>query len=317
MAKVVANTRCTVDVPVEAAPWSPWLRRAHVTRYQPDSAVGELRRIRDWELVLQLQGESWVWWERLGASEPVPPGSLFLVAPGEVHAQGPVGEHLAVHFDLIANPSLVMPFMVETLPAFRRRVDSPARLRWRLRTPSGILHEIPAVTHPAAPQAWRERLMPLVRQCLMRHDHEPAFRLQATGIIASALHDLAGESGRIIEEHTSADSDLALQLSFLDLGSRRWTVPALARRLGMSESSFRTAFRRLTPQPPRAWLEERRFEHARHLLLTTTRPIGRIAAACGYDDPFHFSRVCRRLTGQSPSDLREQGGSSSGAHSPV
>lgn len=96
-------------------------------------------------------------------------------------------------------------------------------------------------------------------------------------------------------------------LSFLDLDGQRWTVAGLARRAGLGETAFRAAFRRLTGESPRAWLEHQRFERARHQLLTSTLAINRIAVACGYDDPFHFSRVCRRLTGMGPRELRQKG----------
>jgi AraC-like DNA-binding protein len=294
------------DIPVGPLPWSPWLRLAHLNRSTSGSTAA-LRRLRDWELILQLDGASWVWWERLGASSALPPGSMLLIPPGEAHAQGQVGEHLAVHFDFAAQPDLAAFTMIERLGTTRRRADSSTRLRWRLRSTSEVLHSIPAVTQLSAPDAWRERLMPLVRQWLLRQHSTPAARLQAAGIIATAVHDLANESEPEPDDPTRPTSGLSHLLSFLDLDSRRWTVAGLARRAGMGETAFRAAFRRLTDQSPRAWLEQRRFDRARHLLLSTSRSIARIAAACGYDDPFHFSRVCKRLTGCSPRQLRQQG----------
>lgn len=297
-----------MDIPVGPLPWSPWLRLAHVMAYPAGGdGAGVLRRLRDWELVLQLDGDAWIWWERLRCSTPAPRGSMLLIPPGEAHVQGQVGEHLAVHFDLHARPDVDATRMIERIGERRRRMDGAARPLWRLAAPEGAVHAIPAVTRLAAPEAWRERLTPLVRQWLVRAHATPAARLQAAGILATALHDLAGESEPAADERAAPGADLSSVLSLLDLDGRRWTVAGLARRAGMGETAFRAAFHRLTGRPPRAWLEQRRFERARHLLLSTDRPIARIAAACGYDDPFHFSRVCRRLTDLSPRRLRQQG----------
>lgn len=304
-ASSVEHGYSVVDVAVGAQPWTPWLRLAHVMSHASE-IDGVLRRLRDWELVLQLSGDTWVWWERTRCSVPLPAGSMLLIPPGETHAQAQIGDHLAVHFDLHAQPAIDATRMIERIGGRRRRADGGCELRWRLVAPEGTVHTIPAVTRLSAPEAWRERLMPLVRQWLVRDHATPASRLQASGILASALHDLAAESEPDEHERANPGSSLSALLSFLDLDSRRWTVAGMARRAGMGETAFRAAFQRLTGRPPRAWLEQRRFERARHLLLSTDRPIARIAAACGYDDPFHFSRVCRRLTGQSPRNLRRQ-----------
>lgn len=296
-----------VTVPIPDPPWSPWLRLAHVAGYSTVERTAALRRLRDWELVLQLGGEAWIWWERLGCSQPLPPGHLLLIPPGEVHAQGQSGSHIAVHFDLQAQPYLEPMAMIERLPGTRRRADGAVAPWWRLHAPGGELALLPAVTRLAAPEAWRERFAPLIRHWLLRQHGAPAARLQAAGILASALHDLIGEHEPDPAAPGAADRDLSRLLSHLDLDGRRWTVAGLARRAGLGETAFRTAFHRLFGMAPRTWLERHRFERARHQLLTTSRPIHRIAAACGWDDPFHFSRVCRRLTGLGPRELRRKG----------
>ncbi len=116
------------DIPVSDPPWSPWLRLAHLSGYAGNEPGAPLRRLRDWEMVLQLSGESWVWWERLRASEPLLPGHLLLIPPGEAHTQGPIGNHIAVHFDLAAQPQLIAFDMLEPLGGERRRADGAKRL---------------------------------------------------------------------------------------------------------------------------------------------------------------------------------------------
>jgi AraC family transcriptional regulator of arabinose operon len=48
-------------------------------------------------------------------------------------------------------------------------------------------------------------------------------------------------------------------------------------------------------RPPGRYLEERRIERAARALVETNLKILRIADAEGYSDPYHFSRVFRRL----------------------
>jgi len=79
---------------------------------------------------------------------------------------------------------------------------------------------------------------------------------------------------------------------------------ALARRSGMSRTRFHERFQRALGMAPMQYVRHLRVEKAKELLLTTALPVGEVAAAVGYDDPFHFSRVFRGLAGNSPTDYR-------------
>jgi hypothetical protein len=49
-------------IQIAPPPFSPWLRLAHVAQWGPGAAFGQgtRRRLRDWKLLLQLTGESWL-----------------------------------------------------------------------------------------------------------------------------------------------------------------------------------------------------------------------------------------------------------------
>ena len=47
-----------------------------------------------------------------------------------------------------------------------------------------------------------------------------------------------------------------------------------------------------------------RVEHARKLLAEPTLSIKEVAAACGFADPYHFSKVFRKIDGLPPSEYR-------------
>lgn len=79
---------------------------------------------------------------------------------------------------------------------------------------------------------------------------------------------------------------------------------ALARRIGLGASQLRRLFAARYGISPGAWLMRLRLERARDLLATTDLAVGEVAHACGYEDPFWFSRAFRREVGISPQAWR-------------
>jgi transcriptional regulator GlxA family with amidase domain len=54
-----------------------------------------------------------------------------------------------------------------------------------------------------------------------------------------------------------------------------------------------------------AYLRHRRVDAARLLLADVDLSIKEIAVRCGFDDPYHFSKVFHQIDGLSASDYRE------------
>jgi AraC family transcriptional regulator of arabinose operon len=90
------------------------------------------------------------------------------------------------------------------------------------------------------------------------------------------------------------------------------TLPALARRAGLSRSQFCALFRAGLGRSPAQYVEERRLELARFYLSTTTQSVAQIAARTGFESPFYFSRRFRRQFGRSPRAHRNTTGRSPG-----
>jgi AraC-like DNA-binding protein len=74
----------------------------------------------------------------------------------------------------------------------------------------------------------------------------------------------------------------------------------VARQAGLSAVQFRRRFTAVYGCTPRTWAERRRLDRACRLLRSGAS-VGTTATACGYADPFHFSRVFRRVIGCAPS----------------
>ena len=82
------------------------------------------------------------------------------------------------------------------------------------------------------------------------------------------------------------------------------TVPALARRAGMSPRNFARAFRREIGVTPAAYVEAQRVEAARRLLETTARSVAEVAAACGFPRVETMHRAFRRVLHVPPAQYR-------------
>jgi AraC-like DNA-binding protein len=81
---------------------------------------------------------------------------------------------------------------------------------------------------------------------------------------------------------------------------------ALARIAGLSPSRFHELFLAVMRESPMAYLQRRRVQRAQQLLVGGGPSVGEVAAAVGFADPFHFSRVFKRVTGQSPNRYRAE-----------
>ena len=85
----------------------------------------------------------------------------------------------------------------------------------------------------------------------------------------------------------------------------RWEIADAA---GVSEDYLSRVFRQELGLSPWEYLNRYRVLQATQQLRHTSDPVGHVARQVGFKDPAYFSRVFRKLTGQSPSAYREQSG---------
>jgi AraC family transcriptional regulator of arabinose operon len=83
-------------------------------------------------------------------------------------------------------------------------------------------------------------------------------------------------------------------------------VEELAHTAGLSASRFAHLFRDVMGLTPMKFLEVRRVEKAKHLLLTTDLPVQEIGYAVGFPNAQHFAVRFNKLTGQSPRAFRKK-----------
>ncbi|GAB5378514.1 MAG: AraC family transcriptional regulator [Acuticoccus sp.] len=98
-----------------------------------------------------------------------------------------------------------------------------------------------------------------------------------------------------------ADARLGPALRAIHAAPReRWTVAGLARRAGLSRSTFYTRFNRVVGVPPMRYLEGWRMTLARHMLRGRQHSIAEVGAAVGYGSASAFSMAFTRHVGLPP-----------------
>ncbi len=85
-----------------------------------------------------------------------------------------------------------------------------------------------------------------------------------------------------------------------------WTLEALARKAGMSRTSFTQRFRERLGSTPMAYVTRWRLQRARQLLVDSEQPVAAIAAFAGYGSEAAFSKAFARSYGQPPATYRRR-----------
>jgi AraC-like DNA-binding protein len=74
----------------------------------------------------------------------------------------------------------------------------------------------------------------------------------------------------------------------------------LATVVRLNPAYFCRVFRESFGEPPLQYICRRRVERAQELMLSTDTSLSQIAFDCGFSDQAHFSRLFRRLAGDTP-----------------
>jgi AraC-like DNA-binding protein/quercetin dioxygenase-like cupin family protein len=80
----------------------------------------------------------------------------------------------------------------------------------------------------------------------------------------------------------------------------------LAACLRCSEPTVTRLFRAQAQLSPVNWINQARVRRARHLLTTTRLPVAEIGRLVGVPDPFYFSKLFKKWTGESPLAYRRR-----------
>jgi AraC-like DNA-binding protein len=89
--------------------------------------------------------------------------------------------------------------------------------------------------------------------------------------------------------------------------ARQWSVPELARKVGVSRTILGERFSDSLGEPPMKYLAQWRLQLAANLLRRSSETLAEIAGRVGYQSEAAFSRAFKRGLGESPAAFRASG----------
>ena len=179
-------------------------------------------------------------------------------------------------------------------------------------TPSGLSWLPPLVVVGAADNGlgrWLDPMLDLVRGQRSQSPGDAAVMAKVADVfLADVLrHYLATSQGPmpVLTDLPIEDTAIAEAVGLMHAHSgEQWTLASLARQAGMSRSSFTGRFQAAVGAAPIAYLTRLRLARAAGNLAASTRPLGEIARAAGYDNESSFSKAFARHYGQPPGAYR-------------
>jgi transcriptional regulator GlxA family with amidase domain len=114
----------------------------------------------------------------------------------------------------------------------------------------------------------------------------------------------------LVDHH---DPDVTRAIGYLDShATSPITMPALSRKLAVSERTLARKFQSQVGMSPLAYLQSRRVAQAKQLLASSSLALDRIVERCGYEDVASFRKLFTRLVGMTPREYRSRFATSSG-----
>ena len=248
----------------------------------PAGATFGPRALRDWEFVWMIEGDAL--YRRGGESVSAPAGSVVLCRPGATDffrwdARRRT-RHAYFHFEIVG-----------ALPS-----EWPAPDAWPLVRPADADGDLlrPLFRH-------------LVAAAAPEHADPTLTRLLAHALLA-AFATGQTTSGSVESERPPAPVERAMA----HIAERLDESPADAVPLSeLAEAACVTPeylcrlFRSATGRTPAETVRLARLDRSAQLLSRTNYSVGEVARLCGFESPFHFSRLFRRTFGQSPREYRQ------------
>lgn len=157
---------------------------------------------------------------------------------------------------------------------------------------------------PISPPAQRRRALIDQARALAHTDSArsaPSLRLLGGALSLIATLDLADGLARPVIPRREVR--VTVEAMRADI-TRRWTATDLSRAVSLSHSQLVRLFNAAFGEPPITVLQRLRAEHLASLLLTTNWSVQRCAAAVGWNDAGHASRMMIRFHGLTPSRYR-------------
>lgn len=230
-------------------------------------------------------------------------GDIAMVLSGEAHAlrlssgDRPIGIPLLENGEAVDSPPT---FFLGDAPVAARLLSARLKVRW----PGG---RAPRRIPPLLRSSMNEGLIAfdrLIPACRSAGGASLLTRM-ATMVFVNAFR--ADPSCQDLFNAAASDDPVARALRFIEMHPfHRWTVDILARKVGMSRSSFAARFASQTGMTPMEALTAQRMRHAAELLEKTGLKVCEIAERVGYASEAGFHHRFTAHFGLPPGQWRRQ-----------
>jgi AraC-like DNA-binding protein len=225
------------------------------------------------------------------------------------------GQEYALDFQWPATTETLCPFFQ---PGFVEQVAHSMTASTR--------KQLDDIEGPCHPVNFHERLYPRVGRVAVLLDelyrgirsgcHDSGWLEDQFVGLAEAAVELSGterkEAERIQAQRSATRSELHRRLHrgrdyLAACYSVTVTVAGAAKAAALSPYHFHRQFRSVFGETPMQFVQARRLEAARRMLLTTDLPVTQICLLVGFESLGSFSTLFRRRFGRSPREFRRQG----------
>lgn len=252
---------------------APYPPSGHPSPYHFDWREG--RRLDGFQLVFILEGKGALETDH-GGKHRIRSGQVIMLFPQEWHRYRP-DPSTGWHESWVG-------FQGDYVGHLMRHFFTPAK---------------PVISFDGSPDI-RRVLKKLVDELPMERGSRRSLAAAAVLELVALLHQ-ASRAEENSQDHTRIER---ARLDILMAATQKIDWIALARRQGMSHSSFRRRFREVTGRSPLDYQIEIRINQAMELLRHTKQTVEEIAEQLGYANVHFFSRQFKERTGVPPRDFR-------------
>jgi len=193
---------------------------------------------------------------------------------------------------------------------------SPPRIEHNFTSEEGIKQSLffaPADAFKSWPQLEKEINISLVHieldlsfklECeLIKQDSLSAITDKQIG----AFYTILGVLLRRLHSPKTSNSSLMIKARQLleENGRKRMTIKEIASKLSISNTYLIQLFKRETGMTPNQYMQKYKVDQSCYHLLTSNDTCRRISEQVGFEDPFYYSRIFKKIMGVSPSIWRK------------
>jgi AraC-like DNA-binding protein len=210
---------------------------------------------------------------------------LYFVQPGQLHCEEILGEHLDIftlRFDLLDATGESQGFLADCPPR-RQRLNNAEK--WSGRLFEQILHLV--WNERPGTESKIEALILEIIGCIKHHCE--------IGKPTPEVERMPGK-GAVLAERAASYVERNLQ--------RKVSVSEVAKYCCVSPCHLTHVFKAVLGVSPIRYIQQMRVDRAKRLLADESLYVYEIAREIGFDDPFYFSRMFKRISGVSPGEFR-------------